>query len=114
MPDLEPEMRGEQRIREVFVRVGRGDLGAADLYADDAVLAYGKGGRVEGREAIRAFYERIIDSIHPQPSVEAVLESHPLYVAILDVPTTDGGHRTLDLFELGEGGIQRLEIYTQP
>jgi hypothetical protein len=51
--------------------------------------------------------------MHPQPKVDAVLESPPWYVALVDVPTTDHHHRALDLFEVDEVGIRRLEIYTR-
>jgi hypothetical protein len=108
-------IKGADRVREVFARVRKGDTSVADLYADDGVIIYGDedGDRVEGREAIRAFYRGTIDSIHPQPAVEAVLEAPPHYVALVDVPTTDHHHRALDLFEVDELGIRRLEIYTR-
>ena len=109
------ELRGADRVREVFARVRNGDASVADLYADDGVIVYGDGAgdRVEGREAIRAFYQGTIDSMHPQPKVDAVLESPPWYVALVDVPTTDHHHHALDLFEVDEVGIRRLEIYTR-
>jgi hypothetical protein len=110
---LDPHIEGSDRIREVFARVCAGDLSVADLYAEDAVVTYGHGGRAEGREAIRKFYQHTIEAIRPQPRVEAVLEAPPLYVAVVDVPTTAGHHRALDLFELGKRGIIRLEIYSQ-
>lgn len=110
---LDPHIRGSDRIREVFNRVRNGDLSVADLYAEDAVVTYGHGGRAEGREAIRAFYSRTIEAIRPQPQVDAVLEAPPLYVAVVDVPTSSGRHRALDLFELDERGIRRLDIYSQ-
>jgi ketosteroid isomerase-like protein len=109
----EPDIHGADRVREVFARVRNGDLSVVDLYAEDAVVVYGEGGRVEGRDAIRAFYQRAIDGIRPQPIVEAVLEAPPLYVALVDVPGTDVHHRALDLFEIDDGGIRRLEIYTR-
>jgi hypothetical protein len=110
---LDPHIQGPDRIREVFVRVRNGDLRVADLYAEDAVVTYGHDGRAEGREAIRIFYRRTIETIRPQPRVEAVLEAPPLYVAVVDVPTTAGHHRALDLFEVDDKGIRRLEIYSQ-
>jgi len=111
----DPGLQGADRVREVFARVRNGDSGAADLYAQDGVIVYGDGDgdRVEGREAIRAFYQGTIDAIRPQPIVEAVLEAAPWYVALVDVPTSDAHHRALDLFEVDEGGIRRLEIYTR-
>ena len=99
-------------MREVFRRVRDGDAGVADLYAEDGVIVYAKGGRVEGREAIRAFYQRQIEGIRPEPRVETVFEQPPLYVAIVDVPTTDGRLRAVDLFEVDGEGIRKLEIFS--
>jgi len=107
----DPELVGADRVREVFRRVAAGDNRVADLYATDGVIQYGAHDRVEGREAIRAFYQLMIDSISPQPSVEAVLEQHPRYVAIVNVPTGDGFRRAADHFTLGDAGIVRLEIF---
>jgi hypothetical protein len=109
----DPHLRGADRVREVFARVGNGDPRVADLYADDGVIVYGDGGRAEGRDAIRAFYARAIEGIRPQPRVEAILEAPPLYVALVDVPGVDVHHRALDLFEVDEGGIRRLEIFAR-
>jgi hypothetical protein len=103
-------------VREVFARVRRGDASVADLYTEDGVIVYGRGDgdRVEGREAIRAFYQGTIDAIRPQPTVEVVLEAPPMFVALVDVPTEDVHHRAVDLFELDDTGIRRLEIYPRP
>ena len=106
-------MKGADRVREVFARVRNGDLSVAELYAEDGVILFGSDGRVEGRDAIREFYKGAIESIRPQPDVEAVLEAPPLYVALVDVPGTDVHHRALDLFEIDDAGIRRLEIYTR-
>ena len=106
-------LEGADRVREVFARVGKGDLGVVDLFAEDAVILFGSGGRVEGRDAIRAFYQRAIDDIGPQPTVEALFEAPPLYVVLVDVPGTAVHHRALDLFELDDRGIRRLEIYSR-
>ena len=113
MAMLDPHIRGADRVREVFARVANGDVGVADLYAEDAVITHGGGGRVEGREAIRTFYERAIDALFPQPRLEGVIEAPPLFVAIVDVPTSATRFRALDLFEVDDEGIRRLEIYTQ-
>ncbi len=110
MAALEPHIRGTDRVRAVFDRVRNGDVSVADLYAEDGVILYGDGGRVEGREAIRAFYKQTIDAMHPRPQVQAVLEVPPLYVAIVDVPSDVVHHRALDIFELDDNGIRKLEI----
>jgi hypothetical protein len=109
----DPHLAGADRVREVFARVGNGDLSVADLYADDGVIVYGDGARAEGRDAIRAFYALAIGGIRPQPRVETIMEAPPLYVALVDVPGVDVHHRALDLFEVDEGGIRRLEIFSR-
>ena len=107
----DPKIRGADRVREVFRRVAAGDVGVADLYAPDAVIQYSSDAVVEGREAIREFYRLQIFSIAPQPSVEAVLEQPPRYVAIVNVPTGDGFHRAADHFTLGHEGISPLQTF---
>jgi uncharacterized protein (TIGR02246 family) len=61
-PLLEPEFHGTIRElnRELERRFRDGDLlGVADLYADDALMLGPDGRRVEGREAIDAYWARI-------------------------------------------------------
>jgi len=105
--------RGADRIREVFTRVRQKRPDIADLFCDDAVIVYGKDSWVEGREAIRAFYRRAIDDLSPQPTVQVILEAPPLYVAIIEVHTGSESYRALDLFELADDKIRRLEIYSR-
>jgi hypothetical protein len=113
MAALDPHLRGADRVREVFARVRAGDaVGVAELYAQDGTVVAG-GGEVRGRGAIQAFYQRTIDTIHPQPRVEKVLEAAPHFVALVDVPNDKGHLRALDLFELGDDGIARLEIFAR-
>ena len=102
-------------MREVFARVRNGDDRVADLYAEDGVVLAG-GTRVEGREAVRAFYRKTIESIHPRPEVQVVLEARDsqFYVAIVEVPTDLGHMHALDLFTLDDEGIRQLEIFTRP
>ena len=106
-------LQGADRLREIFARVRAGDLAVADLYSPDAVLVPGNGARVEGRDAIRAFYEGVFANTRPHPQVQAVLESPPYYVAVLDVRTGDTSRRVLDLIELADDGIRSMEIFTQ-
>ncbi len=111
MPD--DELEGAARVREVFARVHAGDSGVADLYAEDGYILVA-GQRVEGREAIRAFYAGTIERIHPKPRVLTVMESPPHYAVLVEVPTSQGHQRALDLFEVGDDGIHWLEIYARP
>jgi hypothetical protein len=112
---LDPQLRGAERVREVFARVHRGDDAVADLYAEDGVVLAG-GARIEGREAIRAFYGKTIETIHPKPEVQVVLSTpgSSLFTAIVDVPTDRGHMHALDLFTVDDEGIRQLEIYTRP
>lgn len=91
-----------------------GDDSVADLYAEDGVVLAG-GARIEGREAIRAFYRDTIAAIHPQPEVQVVLScvGSDFYVAVVDVPTDGGLIHALDLFTVDDEGIRQLEIFTR-
>jgi hypothetical protein len=107
------ELRGADLVREVFARVRAGDPGVADLFREDAVLLYGDV-RAEGRDAIRRFYGQTIDVMQPRPVIEAILESPPWYVALVDLPTAVAHLRALDPFELDGSGIRSIEIYVRP
>jgi len=112
----DPQLRGEARVRAIFDRVRAGDAdSAADLYAPDGVLVTG-GGRIEGREAIRAFYNKSIAAIRPRPQVKLVLAApgSDHYVALVEVTTEGGVVQALDLFILGEEGIRQMEIFGRP
>jgi len=112
---LDPQLQGADRVREVFARVHRGDDGVADLYAEDGVVLVGDA-RIDGREAIRAFYGKTIETIHPKPEVQVVLSTpgSELYTAIVEVPTDRGHVHALDLFTVDGEGIRQLEIFTRP
>jgi hypothetical protein len=112
-PALEPDLQGSDRVRAVFARVGVGDLSVADLYAEHATIVFGDApdARVEGREAIRAFYEQAV-AMRPQPRVEDMVEVPPFYAAVVDVPVADGHIRALDVFEVDDGGIRSLRIFS--
>jgi hypothetical protein len=115
MAVLDPHLRGADRVREVFARVRVGDDGVADLYAEDGVVRAG-GAVIEGREAIRAFYAKTIESIHPKPEVQVVLETpgSNFYTAVVEVPHDHGHVHALDLFTVDEEGIRQLEIFNRP
>jgi uncharacterized protein (TIGR02246 family) len=113
MAALHPQVLGAERVREVFARVRKGDAaGAADLYAEDGKILF-TGGEAKGRQTIAAFYQRIIETYHPQPQVEAVFADAPHYVAIVSVPNDHGVTRAADLFELCDDGIRQLEIFSR-
>ena len=109
---IDDSLRGADRAREVFSRVRNGDDRVADLFAEDGVILAG-GMRIEGRDAIRAFYRKQFVALHPRPEVQLVLSSDEsdFCVALVDVPTDHGLLHALDLFTVDDEGIRRLEIY---
>jgi ketosteroid isomerase-like protein len=114
MVALDPHIRGADRVRELFARIRAGDDRAADLYADDGVFLVG-GARVEGREAIRAFYRRGFGLHQSQPEVTLVLSApdSDMYAALLDVRTNQGLVHVFDLFTIDDEGIRRLEVFSR-
>jgi hypothetical protein len=114
MAASDPHLRGADRCREVFARVRNGDERVADLYSDDGVVLAGDQ-RVEGREAVRAFYRKTIDTIHPRPEVQAILTGPDpnLFAVIVEVPTDRGHVHALDLFTVDDEGIRQLEIFNR-
>jgi ketosteroid isomerase-like protein len=108
----DPQLQGADRLREVFARVRKGDAaGVANLYAEDGKILF-TGGEVQGRQAIQAFYQRTIETMHPQPQVEAVFHEAGRYVVVVNVPNDQGVTRAADLFDLSDGGIRQLEIFS--
>jgi SnoaL-like domain len=108
------ERAGREMVTELFARVRRGDTSAADLFAEDGIITGPGGYEVVGRDAIREHYARNIAEYGPQPEIEVLLAEPPWFVTVLTVGLRDGGaNRALDLFEIGDDGITRLELWTQ-
>jgi hypothetical protein len=108
------ERAGRELVTELFARVRRGDPSAADLFAEHGVITGPGGYEVVGREAIREHYVRNIAEHGPQPEIEVLLAEPPWFVTVLKVGLRAGGaNRALDLFEVGDDGITRLELWTQ-
>lgn len=61
MTEYEKAMHPEDITRLFVERSNAGDAeGVAALYEEDAVMAYPAGSRTEGREAIRALWEKVL------------------------------------------------------
>lgn len=113
MAALDQHLQGPDRVREVFARVRQGDAArVAALFSPNGKIVF-SGGEAAGREAVTAFYRRAIETLHPQPQVEALLGDGPLVVAVVNVPNDQGVTRAADLFTLGEEGIDQLEIFSR-
>jgi hypothetical protein len=108
------ERAGREIVIELFARVRRGDTSAADLFTEDGSITGPGGYEVVGRDAIREHYARNIAEYGPQPQIEVLLAEPPWFVTVLKVGLRAGGaNRALDLFEVGNEGITRLELWTQ-
>ena len=105
-----PIPTGPGYVREVFNRVRAGDSRVADLYLEEGIIRV-PGHQISGREAIRAFYQNTIDTMHPQPEVQEITTCDDLVIAIVDVPTDVGPHDAVDLFDVGPDGIRSLTIF---
>jgi ketosteroid isomerase-like protein len=109
----DPHLQGADRVREVFARVRKGDAaGIAALYAEGGEIIV-TGAVIQGRKAIQAFYQHTIETMHPLPQVEAVFHDAGRYVVIVNVPNDHNVTRAADLFDLGNEGIRRLEIFSR-
>lgn len=103
-------MSAEAIAREYFARMSAGDAAVVDLFGADAELV-GLGQRVRGIDAIRAFYERSIETAAPQPQVRTLLAGADVAMAELEIVLADGRVHVVDLFETAGGRIQRLTYF---
>jgi SnoaL-like protein len=114
MDQHDAEQAGRDLVTELFARVRRGEVTAADLFTEDGIITGPGGYEVVGRDAIREHYARNIAEHGPQPEIEVLLAEPPWFVTVLKVGLRNGGaNRALDVFEIGTDGITRLELWSQ-
>jgi uncharacterized protein (TIGR02246 family) len=91
MSEYERAMRPEDLTRLFVERSNAGDAaGVAALYEVDAVLAYPAGSRTEGREAIRALWEKVLANrphFEPEPPLPTLISGD---IALTATPPKDG------------------------
>ena len=113
MAARDQHLPGPDRVREVFARVRLGEASrVAELFSLNGKVVFSRG-EAMGREAITAFYRHAIDTLHPQPQVEAIFCNERLVVAVVNVPNDKGLTRAADVFTIGEDGIEKLEIFSR-
>ena len=102
----------ESVAREYFARMRARDLGAAELFCEDAVLL-GLGARVRGRAAIRDFYDKAISDARPTPSDPLALMVQGARVfAEINIQLGDGSTiHAIDVFEVEAGRIRSLTYF---
>lgn len=103
-------MMAQELARSYFERMQAGDPKVVELFADDAVLV-GLGRRIEGIDAVRAFYERSIAEAGPQPRVEMLVGGDDRALAEIRIALRDGELHVVDLFEAREGKITSLTYF---
>ena len=101
----------EAIVHEVFRRVRAGDSGVADLYAEDATLVE-RGNTHIGRDAIRAFYARVIEEFGTQPVVCGVWNDGSNYAAVVEATRRDGSvAHAVDVFTVTGGAVRFMTIH---
>lgn len=91
MPEYEKAMRPEDITRLFVERSNAGDAaGVAELYEENAVLAYPPGERTVGREAIRALWEKVLANrprFEPEQPLPTLVNGD---IALTSTPPKDG------------------------
>jgi hypothetical protein len=97
---------------EYFARMRAGDLSVVELFHDDASLV-GLGTTRAGRDAIREFYQGVIDRAGPSPRSAGpflVEGSRVAAEVFIDLPGGQSVH-AVDLFVVEEGRIRSLSYF---
>lgn len=91
MPEYEKALRPEDITRLFVERSNAGDAaGVAELYEEDAVLAYPPGSRTVGRAAIRALWEKVLAAgprFEPEEPLPTLINGD---LALTSTPPKDG------------------------
>jgi hypothetical protein len=105
-------MGPEAVVDEYFSRVRGGGISMVELFHDDAVLI-GLGARREGRDAIREFYQGVVERAGPSPTLVGPLLVRASRVAAeISINLADGQVvHALDLFVVEEGLIRSLTYF---
>jgi uncharacterized protein (TIGR02246 family) len=91
MPNKERALKPEDLTRLFVERANAGDAaGLAELYEDEAVMAYPPGSQTVGRDAIRALWEKLLPDaprFEPEPPLPTLISGD---IALTSTPPKDG------------------------
>jgi uncharacterized protein (TIGR02246 family) len=91
MTDHEKALRPEDLTRLFVERANAGDAaGLAELYEEQAVMAYPPGSQTVGRDAIRALWEKVLADaprFEPEPPLPTLMSGD---IALTSTPPKDG------------------------
>lgn len=112
--EMETEMTMDPTsvVSQYFSRMRAGDVSVIELFHDDATLV-GLGTTRSGKEAIREFYQGVIERAGPSPrSAGPLLASGPRVAAevFIDLPQGQVVH-AVDIFVVEEGRIRSLSYF---
>lgn len=102
----------ESVASEYFARMRAGDASVVDLFHDDASLV-GLGTTRTGKDAIREFYQGVIERAGPSPRSAGPLLAHGSRVAAevyIDLSEELSVH-AVDIFVVEEGRIRSLTYF---
>jgi hypothetical protein len=99
-------------VTDYFSRARAGDVSIVDLFHDDATLI-GLGKTTTGRDAIREFYNGVIERAGPSPTLGGPLLTQGNRVAAEIIIKLSGGAvvHAVDLFEVEDGRIRSLTYF---
>ena len=91
MPNKERALKPEDLTRLFVERANAGDAaGLAELYEEQAVMAYPPGSQTVGRDAIRALWEKLLPDaprFEPEPPLPTLISGD---IALTSTPPKDG------------------------
>ncbi|HEX5898213.1 MAG TPA: nuclear transport factor 2 family protein [Solirubrobacteraceae bacterium] len=91
MPDYERALEPEDLTRLFVERANAGDAaGLAELYEEQAVMAYPPGGQTMGRDAIRVLWEKVLANaphFDQEPPLPTLISGD---IALTSTPPKDG------------------------
>ncbi len=99
-------------VSEYFSRMRAGNISVVELFHDDATLV-GLGTTRSGKDAIREFYQGVIQRVGPTPrSAGPLLANGPRVAAEILIDLSDGQViHAVDLFVVEKGRIRSLTYF---
>jgi hypothetical protein len=106
-------MTPEHHVHEYFSRIRAADVGIVNLFTAHAIMRFEGGVTITGHHAIKGLYLEMFTRLAPQPTLESLIGSPPTLAAVVDVRSTQGRYRAVNIFTFDDVGIERLDVFRQ-